>query len=392
MSHALLAPSAAHRWLTCPAAPAFETHFPEEESAYAAEGTLAHAWAAHLLDSRNPAPAGVLDAADMAHVTAYVQFVKDETANGIRHIELPLDVSAITGESGASGTADCAALVDGTLKIIDLKFGQGVRVDAENNPQLQIYAAAALPEFDLIYEVKAVELIIYQPRTLPANISRWTITPAALAEFAAKVREAGSDCLKMREWDSRGIPIPANCFRPGEHCRFCRGRGRCPGQAAAVFQAVADEEPPATPVSMTEAARPEALSRSLDRLEMVEAWCKAVREQSLKVLKAGDEIPGYKLVLGRRGPRQWTDAAAADALLKTFKLKVEERCVLKTISPTQAERLAKAGAIGARQWARLEPLITQPDGGPQVAPDSDPRPAWSPVANPNDFRNLDSKE
>lgn len=176
MAHALLSPSSAHRWMSCPGSVSLSRLFPDESSSYAEEGTLAHAWAAHFLDPQNqPQPTEALGSDNMTFVQDYVLFVERETASGVRRIEYPVSVSEVTGEANAKGTIDCAALVNGTLKIIDLKFGKGVKVDAEHNTQLMIYAAGALPLFDVIDEVKDIELTIFQPRI--NNICSWKLTP-----------------------------------------------------------------------------------------------------------------------------------------------------------------------------------------------------------------------
>ena len=155
MAHALLSPSSAHRWMSCPGSVSLSRLFPDESSSYAEEGILAHAWAAHFLDPQNqPQPAEALSSDNLTFVQDYVLFVERETAGGVRRIEYPVSVSEVTGEANAKGTIDCAALVNGTLKIIDLKFGKGVKVDAEHNTQLMIYAAGALPLFDVIDEVQ----------------------------------------------------------------------------------------------------------------------------------------------------------------------------------------------------------------------------------------------
>lgn len=100
----------------------------------------------------------------------------------------------------------------------------------------------------------------------------------------------------------------------------------------------------------------------------------------------GVHIDGFKLVLGRPGNRQWTSAAEAEELLKTFKLKENERYSYKVITPTAAEKLYKAGRIGQRQWPKLEQIITRSEPAPVVAPESDTRPAWTPAAQPTDFQ------
>lgn len=224
MAHALLSPSSAHRWMSCPGSVSLSRLFPDESSSYAEEGTLAHAWAAHLLDPQNqPQPAEALSSDNLTFVQDYVLFVERETAGGVCRIEYPVSVSEVTGEANAKGTIDCAALVNGTLKIIDLKFGKGVKVDAEHNTQLMIYAAGALPLFDVIDEVKDIELTIFQPRI--NNICSWKLTPAELEEFVNQARARASIAINYLRAD----PLPLAALEPSaDACRFCKAKAACP--------------------------------------------------------------------------------------------------------------------------------------------------------------------
>ena len=111
--------------------------------------------------------------------------------------------------------------------------------------------------------------------------------------------------------------------------------------------------------------------------DLLEPWIAAVREEAHKQMLEGVHIDGFKLVLGRPGNRQWTSTAEAEELLKTFKLKENERYSYKVITPTAAEKRYKAGR---------EQIITRSEPAPVVAPESDKRPAWTPAAQPTDFQ------
>lgn len=119
---------------------------------------------------------------------------------------------------------------------------------------------------------------------------------------------------------------------------------------------------------------------------LIEDWCKAVRAETERQLLAGDEVPGFKLVLGKAGARAWKDAEEAEKQLKTMRLKVEEMYDLKLISPTSAEKLAKAKVLGPRQWTKLQPLIGRSDPKPSVAPAADKRDAYVPAPVADDFQ------
>jgi len=127
------------------------------------------------------------------------------------------------------------------------------------------------------------------------------------------------------------------------------------------------------------------LAHCMSAVDLIEGWCKGIRARTERELLAGQTIDGWKLVQGRKGARKWSSETEAEAQLRKMKLKVEDIYNLKVISPTTAEKLAKAGTIGPRQWPALKGLITQSEGGLSVAPASDPRPAASPVASADEF-------
>lgn len=124
----------------------------------------------------------------------------------------------------------------------------------------------------------------------------------------------------------------------------------------------------------------ELLAVCMDAVDLIEGWCKAVRAEVERRLLGGAVVPGYKLVQGKQGNRAWSDAALAEAMLKTFRLKKEEMYDFTVISPTTAEKLAATEVdgkpvLGKKQWAKAQALIVRRDGTPSVAPASDKRPA-----------------
>jgi hypothetical protein len=187
-------------------------------------------------------------------------------------------------------------------------------------------------------------------------------------------------------------------LRPGEkQCKFCRAKATCPALRAEVFDAALGAVPatpdefadiePATSEHMKD-SDPAWLAACLSKVDLIEDWCKAIRAETERRLLAGDDVPGFKLVQGKRGARQWADAKAAEETLKAMRLKESEMYDFKLISPTTADKLAKAGTIGPKQWTKVQALIVQKEGAPHVAPVSDSRPALvvTPVAD--DFENL----
>lgn len=130
------------------------------------------------------------------------------------------------------------------------------------------------------------------------------------------------------------------------------------------------------------------LGNLLASMDLIETFCKAVRAEAERELLAGRAVPGFKLVEGRRGARKWADETEVETTLKGMRLKTEEMYDFSLISPTSAEKLHKSGVIGPRQWPKLQSLITQSEGKPSVAPESDKRPALVMTAVENDFEAL----
>lgn len=388
--------------MACAVSVLAEQGLPDTSSRYADEGTVAHFLASECWTNQEDTHAylgreilmhqgvegwyhagDIYDSlwkvnADLAKpVQIYLDNTREAAAGGHVCVEHRVDLTSILGPD-QSGTADLVVLRGDELQIHDYKHGRGVRVDAENNPQLQLYALGALEEFDLLGEVARVRLFIHQPRL--QHLSEWDMSVEDLRAFGRKASDAASKVLDILD---TGIYDEAD-FRPGEkQCRFCKAFATCDAARKSVAGTVGAnpddfeviEE--CTPVAKADA---ETLGVHMSRVDFVEAWAKAVRAETERRLLAGTDVPGFKLVKGRAGARAWTDAVQAEATLKSMRLKHDQIYDYSVISPTRAERLTKATgdekpALGARQWAKLQPLISRSDGKPSVAPVSDPREA-----------------
>jgi hypothetical protein len=327
---------------------------------------------------------------DMAnHVNVYVHKVREYADNKSLMVEQRMPIGHLTGEAEACGTADAVVIdtINREIIVIDLKYGMR-EVDGERNKQLMIYALAALEQFSMYEgEFERVRTVIIQPRI--GHFPEWSCSVDELLAFGDEVRAAAKECHNAVEFSRGGLTDMRGWLKPGPHCQknYCKARAKCPALANLVQDTVdADFE------DMDKAIPPsssnEQLARQMAAVPLIEDWCKAVRAKLEAELFAGRPVPGYKLVQGKKGNRQWSDKEQAEATMKAFKLKVEEMYDLKLISPTSAEKLAKSGTIGPRQWPKLNSLVTQSEGSPSVAPESDKRPAIDVRPNADDFEDV----
>ncbi|MBP8641172.1 MAG: DUF2800 domain-containing protein [Oscillospiraceae bacterium] len=268
-------------------------------------------------------------------------------------IEQRLDFSKYVKEG--FGTGDCVVVADGTLHIVDYKHGQGVLVDANENPQMMCYALGALELFDDIYDIDAVSMTIYQPRR--DNVSTYTISKEELYRWANEVLKPTADLAFAGDGN----------FLCGEWCGFCKAKSRCRARSYAnIGLAKHDFKLP----PLLEDEEVEEILSSIDDLV---AWASDIKEYALQKAISGKEWTGYKLVEGRSNRRYTNETAVVNAVSDAG-YDPYERKVLGVA--------AMQNLLGKSHFDEiLAAYIEKPQGKPTLVPESDKRPVMNTAKN-----------
>lgn len=402
--HARLSPSGAHRWMTCAGSVRLEAPFPDRGGVFAEEGTAAHELAAAVLLGDKAAVdfigTEIAVASNTYPVTRemadfvqdYVDLIRAEAAGAELRVEQRLPIGQITGEEGAMGTADAVILdvPNRNIKVIDLKFGRGVRVEALDNPQLQMYALGALDQYSVVGDFDTITMIIHQPRL--NHVAEFHVPLEGLEAFREDAKRSAAVVFEALDGDMTA-DWQAQYLNAGpKQCKFCKAKATCPALRMTVAEVVSrasiDDFADCLPVAVEQSTDADYLSMAMDKVELVEGWSAAIRAEVQRRLLDSQPVPGYKMVRGRPGNTAWKDEKEIEKLFKSFRLRQEEMYDFKLISPTKAKKLL---LDSPRRLAKAEQHMHRPEGKPSVAPATDPRPAMATVATADDFRDCSTE-
>ena len=380
-NHALLSPSSAHRWLVCTPSARLEARYPDSAGESAKEGTFAHKLAELALQRylktigdmkyRQEVKAlksgntklGDYYTRDMDdYVGEYVDLViqkfedaKEKDTEAALLLEQSLDFSDWVPEG--FGRGDAIVIADGTLEIIDLKYGRNTPVTAANNPQIRLYGLGAYNTFGAIYDIETVCLTIMQPRN--GGESSEVLSVGDLLDWAVSIQPSA-----QKAYEGKGD------LTPGPHCQFCRAAVRCRALAAYQLDMAKYDFKDADQLTDTEVA------------DVLVTWANKVKSYALTEAVEHDvHWPGWKLVEGRAVRKISEPDQAAEVLSVQYghtEDEIYKPRELKTI--TQLEKI-----IGKKTLAdELAGLLIKPPGKPTLVPESDKRREWNSAQN--DFK------
>jgi hypothetical protein len=348
--------STAKRVMNCPGSVALVQKMPPQPSnKYADEGTLLHNVIAEIvMTDKHPEKwlgttyedqVLTLDLIDNKLVPALAALDQIDPNKEMEY-DAETRVGFGTLLPGVFGSTDLIGRIGKRAIVLDWKFGDGVAVEVEENPQLMFYAAAAMRTEETKWafvDVEEIEMVIVQP----PQVKRWVTTPARIVQFEKDLVKA----VKLAEQPNAELKI-------GDHCRWCAAKPICPQMTGAVDRALKTQ---------VEAIDVQTLGAYLANADMLEDWIKDLRALAHQILDSGASVPGYKLV-GKRGIRQWIDESiAASALLD---MGVEPYKEPELVSPAQAEKELKK-----RKLALPDDLVVSVSSGTTLASVDDPRPA-----------------
>lgn len=371
--HALLSASSAHRWMVCTPSARLEEQFPDTTSTAAAEGTLAHELAEMKLknyfftgdygkrklnsDIKKLQKNELWQQEMMAYTDVYLDYIKAIALSNRKAFTVRIEARVNYGDYAKDGfgTADCVLIRGNEVHVIDFKYGKGVPVSAEENPQMMLYALGILNIYSVLYDMQTFHLHIVQPRI--DNFSDWTVSKEKLLEFGEEVKRQAALAYEG-----------AGEFVPGEsQCRFCRAKAQCRARAQENVKLAFSPGLGKLPPLIT----PEEAGLYLTQGTGVDKWLGDLKDWALSECLKGNPVPGWKAVEGR-GSREWTDQDAAfEKLIKTG---LAEEAVLYERKPLTLAQVEKT--IGAKDFQDfVGDYVTKKPGKPTLVKESDMREA-----------------
>lgn len=370
--HAVLSASSSKRWLSCPPSARLEEKlkgiFGEKSSPYAEEGTQAHAVAElklrrangeinefsykaqreQLGDIPKEMDRATDDYADIVLGKFYAAQKVSEDAKLL--VEQRLDFSPWVPHG--FGTGDAVIVSDATLEVADLKFGKGVRIVAQDNPQARLYGLGAINALGELYGFTHVRNTIIQPRVNEDPVTEETLTREELETWGESIRPTAE-----LAWKGLGE------YKPGDHCKFCAARALCAARAAEAMRGFTHGF--ATPGLIDDADIPGILEVA----DVAESWIRDVRAYARNQALRGQQWAGFKLVRGRKGNRAWKDEEAVREQLIRAGYTEEQYAVHKLRPPGEIEK-----ELGKQAFSALvAKYVTQADGALNLVPESDKR-------------------
>lgn len=371
--HARLSASGAKRWMSCPPSVVLEEQFPDTGSTYADEGTFAHSLAELLLRYNNDEISKKTYTTRLNKLKAnsyYSQEMQDYIEDYARSVweivnetkaacpdalilfEQRLDFSDYVPDG--FGTGDVVIVADDLVNIIDLKYGKGVGVSAENNPQLRLYGVGAYMEHSMLYDIQRVRMTIIQPRL--ENVSVEELPAGELLQWVEENVKPKAALAMAGEGD----------FQVGDHCRFCKARATCRARAnyGLELAKLEFEEPELLSI--------EEIGEVLRRADDLVRWVKDISDYAYQEALKGTAFDGWKLVEGRSN-RKYTDETIIAGVLDKEGFKDEQ--YHKLVGVTDLEKL-----LGKKRFETLlteQGYVIKPEGKPVLVPEKDNRPAIS---------------
>lgn len=373
-AHAILSASASHRWLKCLPSARWELKFPDKTSAYAEEGTRAHALAEKTLKTfRNGgSPEVVSDDAEMKEaIQSYVDTVvekyteaKQASPDAKLLIEQHLDFSKYVPEG--FGTGDCLIISDKILEVCDLKYGKGVEVSAKGNSQMRLYALGAIEAQEMFWGFDKVRMTIIQPRI--GNVSSEELSVEDLKAWGRVVHQRA-----LLAFEGKGSLVA------GDHCRFCRCRTVCRAYADYMTEPLKEAfKPPAE-------LQPDEVADIVLKAKRIKGWLEDIETYALMQALDGRKLPGLKLVAGRSVRKITNPDVAAGRLLEAG-YKPEEIYKPQTLQTlTELKKLCGAKKLDTM----LDGIVETSKRSPALVPETDKRPALE--TDPNRVKNVFEK-